>query len=143
MKYAVAYRTESDNWIFLKFEPSRNLPYGMFGCGMKMFDDWESANAARIEIVVRRHSDEVEWPFVPEARMDSWAQSLRVVEVPDEAIAKFEEARRQTIECCDNPTANVPEGSRENQLFHRGREIGEIGKQGWSLLMAHLTRTSM
>jgi len=41
MKYAVAYRTESDNWIFLKFEPSRNLPYGMFGCGMKMFDDWE------------------------------------------------------------------------------------------------------
>lgn len=143
MKYAVAYRTDSDNWIFLKFRPSKNFPLGMFGCGMKVFDDFDSADAVRTEIVVRRHADQMGWPFVPSEEMDAWAKSLRVVEVPDAVFEKFDEARRMTDECMANPRANVPEGSRENQLFHRGRAIGEVERQGWAMLMEHLLRTSV
>jgi hypothetical protein len=143
MKYAVAYRTDKDNWVFLKFLPSKDFPFGMFGCGMAKFDDFESADAVRVDIVARNHSSQMGWPFVPDEEMSAWTASLRVVELPDAALAKFDEARRMTDECLAHPSDNVPAGSRENQLFHRGREIGEVGRQGWAILMEHLLRTSM
>jgi hypothetical protein len=141
MKYAVAYKTGSDNWVFMKFGPSKDFPLGLFGCGMRKFDNFETADAVRINIVALAELD-VGGHFNRNPDTLKWAASLRVVEIPDAALAKFDDARRLTDECTAHPRDNVPEGSRENQLFHRGREIGDIGREGWRIFMEHLTRTA-
>jgi len=156
MKYAVAYRikewknekvdgqwerreVDTDKWIFLKFVPSDQYPLGLFGCGMKRFDDFQSADGVRIAIVVRKHSNlgEAGWPFNPDAEMEPWAASIKVVTIPDEAIAKFDAARVLLNEFDAHDREHGLRGN-DGLLFKRGREVGELGREAEKILLSHL-----
>jgi hypothetical protein len=139
MKYAVAYHRDGQ-WNFLKHGPTKEFPHGLFGTGMRIYDTRKEAISVRLAIVEEPNDKRL--PFVSDDRLAFWKETIKVVPIPDEAVAKFEEARRLTDWCFENPKAGVPEGSRENSLFHRGREIGEIGREGQRILMDHLKKWS-
>jgi hypothetical protein len=77
-------------------------------------------------------------PSRPTWTADDWKITIEVVSVPDEAVAKFDEVKSLTDWCFNNPKDGVPEGSTENSLFHRGREIDTIIIEGYRILMEHM-----
>jgi hypothetical protein len=131
MKYALAYKTDNGNWIFMGRCPSKESPWGWWGSGMWKFDTHHVAE--NVLFAIR------DVPTDCHDRLEFNAE-VRVVEIPDEAMVKFNQARKLTDWCLANPHDGVPVGSRENSLFHRGKEIGEMGREGHRILLEHINK---
>lgn len=148
MKWAIAYKTKPTKvwdystgfrverlqegiWNFLTYRPSDKYPCGYFSAGIWKFETQAEAEASLAQILASEANND---PGTKE-----WNARLLVVELPDAALDKFEEVNRRIKWCDEHPREGVPEGSRENSLFHQGHEITAISKEGHRILQAFLT----
>ena len=80
MKYALAYKTDNGDWIFMARCPSKENPWGWWGCGMWTFDNHQAADDMRVAIM--------KVPTDSHDRLQLNAE-IRVIEIPDEAMVKM------------------------------------------------------
>jgi len=109
MKFAIAwYNLKTKTWAFWSYTATWRE-----GQHALLFDTQEKAERYR-EIVIQK--------------------KYQVVEFPEAAMAKFKEAHDLLLWCDQNPQADVPVGSTQNSLFHRGHEIKALRAEGERLL---------
>lgn len=131
MKYLVGYKTDDGNWIFLKFRPSKAYPQGMYGCGWHIFDT--ASEAAETIAVVKVNCKNEEMG----KNVEKWANSLRVIEIPEAATVKYD-AKRALIAELDAQDREQGLVGNNSMLFKRGGEASVLEKEGWAILEAHL-----
>lgn len=119
--YGIGIKVGS-RWSFMTYPPGERNKFGTFHDHVHRFPGLVEAASVIVRMKQLAEFDE---------KTKAWIQTLKVFEIPQDAIDKWEQAKAILAWCDANPKV---EGSTENSLFHRGFEIGIIRNSGFEIL---------